>query len=312
MATAQRKRKRLEARKADSVGAILLSRLPHSRPGVRLLIRSVALLYWPWIRVINPQALVGLPEPVIFAFNHNNTFESVGVPATVLFHRGGRPIHFMIDWMYLKIPVVGSIMQQIEPIPVYTKPARWRLNESFRLNHLHESPIDACCRFLSQGKSIGIFPEGTRNSSADTLLPGRPGIGRLVLSSGAPVVPVGIAFPAGKRLGRVPRIGRCEVRIGKPISFTTEREALVEQLGEIDERTRAGIMTRGFCRLVADRVMTELAGLCGKDYPHSIKDDPPGEAGQASDTAQANDTAQASQITGADGGAQWHENRLRA
>ena len=135
-------------------------------------------------------------------------FESLAAPAALLWLRRGRMIHFLIDWMYLHLPGIGWLMRQSDPIPVYGKPARWRLGERHRRERLRRPIVEACLERLAAGGSLGIFPEGTRNRSTEHLLPGRPGLGEVVLRSSVPVVPVGLRFPAAERLGRPPRLGR--------------------------------------------------------------------------------------------------------
>ncbi|BCT76133.1 1-acyl-sn-glycerol-3-phosphate acyltransferase [Sinomonas cyclohexanicum] len=73
---------------------------------------------------------------------------------------------------------------------------------------------------LDQGEAIGIYPEGTR--SRDGLLyRGRTGVGWLALTTGAPVVPVGLIGteelqPADTN-GIRPR--HFEMRVGEPLHF---------------------------------------------------------------------------------------------
>ena len=75
------------------------------------------------------------------------------------------------------------------------------------------------------------------------------------LRSSAPVVPVGIHYPAAARLGRPPRLGRTVLRPGLPLAFEEERAAAT------------GLVPRerlALARQVVGRVMAELAELSGK------------------------------------------------
>jgi 1-acyl-sn-glycerol-3-phosphate acyltransferase len=203
-----------------------------------------------------------MPDPLLLMLNHNNSVESVVVPTALIECRGGRLISFMVDWMFLYIPVVGWVMRRIDPIPVYTKPARFRVGESFRLARRHLSPVDEAVRRLAAGHSVGIFPEGTRNPDPDRLRPARTGLAHLVLRTDAPVVPVGIEYPAARRIGRVPTVGRARVRIGEPIDFAQERrEVRRDRTEELDGRRFLELR-----RSVADTVMEALAPLSGKRY----------------------------------------------
>lgn len=227
---------------------------------VRWMLRATMLTFGRLVRIEGAERLRTAPEPAIFALNHSNAFESVLAPATLMALREGRPVHFLTDWMYLHAPVLGWVIRKSQPIPVYRKPARWRLGEAYRLERLRErSLVDACLERLAAGGSLGIFPEGTRNPDPGRLLRGRSGLGELVLRSAAPVIPVGIHYPAGERLGRAPRIGRMTLRVGEPLAFHEEREA-----AEPDRRRRV--------RHIVSRVMAALEELSGKAYePHDLK-----------------------------------------
>jgi 1-acyl-sn-glycerol-3-phosphate acyltransferase len=230
--------------------------LPHASGVVRLLLRGLVTCFGPLASVEGEERLAGLPEPAIFALNHSSTFECFAAPAALLWLRRGRMIHFLIDWMYLHLPGIGWLMRQSDPVPVYGKPARWRLGERHRRERLRRPVLEACLERLAEGGSLGIFPEGTRNRDAG-LLRGRPGLGEVVLRSTAPVVPVGLRFPAAERLGRPPRLGRIVLAIGEPLDFREERSA--EELSASARRALA--------RQIVTQVMSEIARLSGKSFP---------------------------------------------
>ena len=212
--------------------------LPHltHRP-TRIAVRVVMGTFGRLLSVEGTDRLAALPDPLLFVLNHNNSVESVVVPAALVWHRGGRLITFMIDWMFLYIPVVGYVMRLIDPIPVYTKPAKFKVGESYRRARRHLSPVDAAVERLAAGQSVGVFPEGTRNPDPARLRPARTGLAHLVLRSEAPVVPVGIEYPAARRLGRVPTVGRATVRVGGPLDFSEERrEVRRDRTEEVDGR----------------------------------------------------------------------------
>ncbi len=247
------------------------------RASTRWMIRLVLLLFGPWIELEGLERLRSLDEPVIFALNHNNAIETVLVPAALFFHRGGRGIGFVVDWMFLRIPLAGWLLRHGDPIPVYTKSARWRLFEAERRRRLASEPdvVERCRRRLEAGRSVAIFPEGTRNRSATRLGAGRVGLGHLVVATGRPVVPVGIDFPARKRLGRVPLLGRMRVTVGEPLRFDAAGDEATSSLpsatGERTDpsavRSRPHRAARGRARSIVDRVLARLAELCGKEPP---------------------------------------------
>lgn len=233
----------------------------------RAILRLIVAAFSPWVEVTGEERLRRVPGPAILAFNHGNSVESVVVPSMLIAHRQGEVIRFLVDWIYLRIPLLGWLLRQIDPIPVYTKPARWRLFESYRLRHLGDSTLAAGVAALAAGDTIGLFPEGTRNASVDRLMPGRKGLGYVVLASAAPVVPVGIDHPAKGRLGRMPRIGRMRVTVGEPLDFTGERHALRDATHKGMKRTDLELLRRRLALQVVERVMAELAPLCGKRMP---------------------------------------------
>jgi 1-acyl-sn-glycerol-3-phosphate acyltransferase len=236
--------------------------LPHlRRPVARLLCRGLILTLGQLVEVEHAERLAGLPEPALFAFNHSNALEALLAPAVLIYLRRGRPLHVLADWMFVEAPALGWLLRLSEPIPVYSKPARFRLGDRHRRERLLRRPaLDACRAWLERGESVGIFPEGTRNRGrGDRLLRGRLGLGRLALATGLPVVPVAIRYPARARLGRAPLLGRLVLSVGRPIACDAERR----QLPAAGPAAR-----RGLARQVVERVMAALAAELGaKEAP---------------------------------------------
>jgi 1-acyl-sn-glycerol-3-phosphate acyltransferase len=201
-------------------------------------------------------------SPCIYAFNHNNTFESLFVPVLLIWLLGGRRVSFVIDWMFGQLPVVGWLMQRIDPVYVWHKRSTLPFLERRRVKAASSSSRDECLRRLATGASIGIFPEGTRNSDPFRLLKAKPGIGYIALESGAPVIPVGIEFVAARRLGRVPVVGRIALRVGEPMRFERHRAAVAAP-----DSAASRALKRRVAGEIADEVMAAISPLCGKSYP---------------------------------------------
>ena len=94
---------------------------------------------------------------------------------------------------------------------------------------------------LERGGCVGIYAEGGRSRSGGLGEP-RPGLGRLALESGAPVVPVAIHGSKdvrGWRRGRFPQV---RVAFGEPVTLerveAPSREQQVEAAAELFERVR--------------------------------------------------------------------------
>lgn len=243
--------------------------LPELCLSERMLLRALMLPNLLLVRIEGGR-LSGIREPngtspAIFAFNHNNAFESLFVPVLIMFLLGGRRVGFVIDWMYGHLPVIGWLMRKVKPIFVYTKRSTLPVLER-RRDSTNSDVVGECLRRLESGTSIGIFPEGKRNPDSSVLLRGRSGVGHIALRSGAPVIPVGIRFTASDRLGRAPVIGRMVVRFGSPLRFD-DTSAVYNQCLEEGRRGDAARMAA----VASDEVMLAIADLCGKAYPHALQ-----------------------------------------
>ena len=105
---------------------------------------------------------------------------------------------------------------------------------------------------LSQGKLLGMYPEGTRSPDG-RLYKGKTGLARLALETGVPVIPVAmigtdVVNPPGTNMLR---FGRVTVRFGEPMDFS---------------RFDGLAGNRFIERAVTDEVIYELMGLSGQEY----------------------------------------------
>ena len=92
---------------------------------------------------------------------------------------------------------------------------------------------------VRHGKSLAIFPEGTRTPDG-RLQPFKPGAFKIALRAGVPIVPVTIrgTFKMLPKTTLVPRPGRVDMFIGQPIDTASYTD---EQVPELMERTRTAI-----------------------------------------------------------------------
>lgn len=130
-----------------------------------------------------------------------------------------------------------------------------------------EAALQTGLRILSEGKLLGIYPEGTR-APDNRLYRGKTGVARLALQSRVPVIPMAMIntfelMPAGRRL---PRLGvRPGVRFGKPMDFSRfygredDREVLREITDEI-MRTIRDLSGQEYVDRYAAEVKAEMAG----------------------------------------------------
>lgn len=115
-----------------------------------------------------------------------------------------RPVHFMAKEELFKMPLLKSILPQVNAYPVKRGMSD---REAFR-NTL---------KILKSGKVVGMFPEGTRSKTGE-LGKGLAGAGFFALKGGdAVVVPCAI-------IGPYKAFRRLKVVYGKPLDLTTYRE----------------------------------------------------------------------------------------
>ncbi|MEI7788776.1 MAG: lysophospholipid acyltransferase family protein [Chlorobiaceae bacterium] len=209
--------------------------------------------------------LGGTHDARIYAFNHNNSLEVLMVPVLIIYHTGGRMISFVIDWMYGKIPILGSLMDMTDPVYVYHKRSSLSWIEAKRKSGPVDDTIERCSEKLREGQSIGIFPEGTRNRNPEYLLKGKPGIGHIALKTGSPVVPVGIDFECRRKKRRIPVLGRTIVRIGKPLDFRRQSNHYLALAAGACKNNNSLEINR-MAAEVTHEIMLSLAELSGKRY----------------------------------------------
>ncbi len=97
-----------------------------------------------------------------------------------------------------------------------------------RRGHNDEQAFITAHAILAGGGCVGIYAEGGRSRTGELGAP-RPGIGRLALESGAPVVPAAIHGSQEVRQWRRARFPRVTVSYGAPLHFARVVEPSREQ-----------------------------------------------------------------------------------
>src|SRR6266508_4170472 len=206
-----------------------------------------AVLVSPVLRVVWRPTVTGLanvPErgPVILASNHLSVVDSILLPVVV-----PRQIYFLAKDAYFRHTPSRLLLHGLNQIAVDTSSGRASL-----------LALDAALPVLRAGQALGIFPEGTRSPDG-RLYRGRPGVAKLALDVGAPIIPVGLLGtdriqPIGARL---PRIGpHVEVRIGKPLDLAGWRGS----------GWRGGAADSTTLREITSALMNEIQALTGQEY----------------------------------------------
>jgi len=180
----------------------------------------------------------------IMASNHLSVVDSIYLPLML-----PRPVTFAAKKEYFTskrpgLRLMGLYMRATGQLSVDREGAR-------AAQEMLEGALD----LLRRGELFGIYPEGTRSPDG-RLYRARPGVGWLALKSGLPVIPVAMVgtdriLPSGRVL---PRPGRIEIRIGKPLTFGGNG---VDLAREAPGKAR---------RIIADEVIAAIQKLSGQEY----------------------------------------------
>lgn len=230
--------------------------LPHQGESLlnRLICRTCVLLARKRIlRITGIEHVDAGNDPFVLAINHSQKGEAVFLPAALIYQRGGRLIHFLSDWNFRLIPVVGTVLKRSGTIVLVRKPARPAFLNVFKpLFQRERTGLRRALDTLRAGRSVGVFPEGTVNPDPQRLLAGQRGAARLSLSAGVPVVPAGIRFPGAPPDRPIPPRAPFEVRIGPPMQPPAPARPGRPSPEEVDAWHH--------------RVMQEIARLSGKRW----------------------------------------------
>jgi 1-acyl-sn-glycerol-3-phosphate acyltransferase len=157
--------------------------------------------------------------------------------------------HFFIG-VYLRRKIRFMAKSQMFGPPVLTYIYKHGGVFPVRRGQHDEEAIITANEILRQEEMLLIYAEGGRSRSDHMGRP-KPGIGRVALESGAPVVPVAIFGSAKVRSWKRFRFPKVTVQFGEPISFPTNsspsREQQLEAATEIFDRVREmyeGLATR--------------------------------------------------------------------
>lgn len=110
-----------------------------------------------------------------------------------------------------------------------------------RRGHRDERSITTALAILDGGGVIVIYPEGGRSRSHAVSQHARPGVGRLALESGVPVIPVAIHGSAKARNWKRLQFPRVRIRYGEPIRFQREASCTRERAHAAAEEVLASV-----------------------------------------------------------------------
>jgi 1-acyl-sn-glycerol-3-phosphate acyltransferase len=169
--------------------------------------------------------LVPPDGPVILAPNHFSGMDHWFVGIML-----GRQVRFMAKSQLFKGPFLEFIMAHAGAFPV-------------RRGHHDEEAITTALTILGRGGVLVIYPEGGRSRGGTIGTSARPGLGRLALESGAPVVPVAVHGSERARNWRRLQFPQVTVRYGMPMRYGLEPGAPRERQQQVADEVLAAVRT---------------------------------------------------------------------
>ena len=111
----------------------------------------------------------------IIAVNHPTTTDPFLLMGVI-----PEPINILITEMCFQVPGLAQFLRQAGHIPVVDGKGR--------------AAFDEAVKRLKAGRTVGIFPEGALSPLEGGVCPPHSGAARLALTTGAPIIPVGIGL----------------------------------------------------------------------------------------------------------------------
>jgi 1-acyl-sn-glycerol-3-phosphate acyltransferase len=186
---------------------------------------------------------------VILASNHLAFIDSIVIPVTA-----PRRVQFLAKSHYFEGRGIKGRIQKA----FFTSIGA--VGVSRGAGQAAQEALDQSKRILDTGSAFALYPEGTRSQDG-RLYKGRTGVAWLALTTGAPVVPVGLIGtdqlqPAGKIM---PRFHRVTVVFGEPINVSTY-----------------GVAGSGKARrLATDQIMSAIQRCSGQEAAGVYNEVPP-------------------------------------
>jgi 1-acyl-sn-glycerol-3-phosphate acyltransferase len=138
-----------------------------------------------------------------------------------------RKVRFMAKSQIFGPPVLTYILKVGGVFPV-------------RRGHRDEKAFETAYELIDQGELLLVYAEGGRSRSGELGI-AKPGIGRIALESGAPIIPTAIHGSVGVRGWKRLRFPKVTVQYGEPLSFAVEKEPSRERQQEVADQIFARV-----------------------------------------------------------------------
>ena len=185
-------------------------------------------------------------RPVVIVANHLSFIDSLFLPIAL----SNRRVTFLAKDAYFSNRRVAWFFRAVGQIPCDRTPGQ------------SDAAIEAACFELLRGRTIAIYPEGTRSRDG-ALHRGHTGAARLAARTGAAIVPCGIrgtnkVMPVGMK--------RPRVRGRKPVGISFGDPILVNSLAAEDVELAV--------RPITDLAMLRIRRESGQPYVNRYHPDP--------------------------------------
>ena len=200
----------------------------------------VVLLMRAWFRLrVRGAEHIPSSGPALIVSNHQSILDP-----PVIGGAARRQIYFLAKAELFQIPLFGWLFRALHARPV-------------RREGSDPGALRTAALLLEEGKALLVFPEGTRSLDG-RLGRGKPGVGMLAITSGAPVVPAYVsgtleALPKGAAW---PRRSQVSVSFGPALHF----KAPISSGRKERYREAAEEIMRGIAQLREQSETTHFAG----------------------------------------------------
>ena len=187
---------------------------------VRLITTWISLIFYREAAIGSSNVPRG--GPVILAPNHFSNMDHFFAGVYIR-----RKIQFMAKSQLFGNPILNFIFRNGGVFPI-------------RRGHRDEEAFKTAHAIFDRGGCLLMYAEGGRSRSGGLGEP-KPGVGRLALESGVPVVPVAIHGSAGVRRWKKLSFPKVTVQYGEPMTFPVVSQPTREQQQEAAEKIFAPV-----------------------------------------------------------------------